>query len=75
MHRRWLAGSRFEQAADHIVMEEWIAAVEAATAWRERLGAQIEAMLPDSSLESVVRAPPSRKAATSRSQSPRVIEA
>jgi hypothetical protein len=32
MHRRWMAGLRFEQAAHHIVLEDCIAAVEAATA-------------------------------------------
>jgi transposase len=37
MHRRWLAGLRFEQAAHHIVLEDGIAAVEAATARRDRL--------------------------------------
>src|SRR5215472_1247953 len=32
MHRRWLAGLRFECAVHHIVLEDCIAAVEAATA-------------------------------------------
>ena len=31
MHRRWLAGLRFEHAVHHIVLEDCIAAVEAAT--------------------------------------------
>src|SRR3954469_20255297 len=37
MHRRWLAGLRFAQAAHHLVLEDCIAAVEAATARRDRL--------------------------------------
>jgi transposase len=56
MHRRWLAGLRFEQAIHHIVLEDCIEAVEAATARRDRLAAQIEALLPDWSLAPVVRA-------------------
>ena len=55
MHRRWLAGLRFDQPAHHIVLEECIAAVEAATARRNRLEAHIDAMLPDWSLAPVVR--------------------
>jgi transposase len=47
MHRRWMAGLRFEQAAHHIVLEDCIAAVEAATARRDRLEAHIDAALPD----------------------------
>jgi len=34
MHRRWLAGLRFEHAVHHLVLEDCIAAVEAATARR-----------------------------------------
>src|SRR6516162_8349285 len=56
MHRRWLAGLRFEQPVHHIVLEDCIAAVEAATARRDRLEAHIEAVLPDWSLAPVVRA-------------------
>ena len=56
MHRRWMAGLRFEQAAHHILLEDGIAAVEAATARRDRLEAHIEAALPDWSLAPVVRA-------------------
>ena len=56
MHRRWLAGSHFEQPVHHIVLEDCIAAVEAAMARRQRLEAHIEAMLPDWSLAPVVRA-------------------
>ena len=48
LHRRWLlAGLMFEQAIHHIVLEDNIAAVEAAEARRDRLTAQIETMLPD----------------------------
>lgn len=56
MHRRWLAGLRFEEAVHHIVLEDCIAAIDAATARRERLEGHIEAMLPDWSLGPVVRA-------------------
>jgi transposase len=56
LHRRWLAGLRFEQAVHHIVLEDYIAAVEAAEARRERLTAQIEAMLPEWTLAPVVAA-------------------
>lgn len=56
LHRRWLAGLRFEHTVHNIVLEDCIAAVEAATARRERLEAHIEAVLPDWSLAPVVRA-------------------
>ena len=56
LHRRWLAGLRFEQAVHHLVLEDYIAAVEAAAARRDRLTAQIEAMLPDWTLAPVVAA-------------------
>jgi transposase len=56
MHRRWLAGLRFEQAVHHVVLEDLIATVEAATERRDRLTRQIEMVLPDWSLEPVVRA-------------------
>ena len=56
LHRRWLAGLRFEQAAHHLVLEDYIAAVEAAEARRNRLTAQIAAMLPDWTLAPVVAA-------------------
>ena len=54
MHRRWLAGLRFEQPAHHIVLEDCIAAIEAAIARRDRLIAQIEVMLADWALAPVV---------------------
>src|SRR5262249_34752665 len=56
LHRRWLAGLKFEQAVHHIVLEDYIAAVEAAAARRDRLTAQIEAMLPDWTLAPIVAA-------------------
>jgi len=56
MHRRWLAGLRFAQPAHHIVLEDCIATIEAATARRDRLTAQIEVLLADWSLAPVVHA-------------------
>jgi transposase len=56
LHRRWLAGLKFEQAAHHLVLEDYIQTVEAAEARRDRLTAQIEAMLPDWTLAPVVAA-------------------
>src|SRR3954452_9875770 len=56
MHRRWLAGLRFEQPAHHLVLEDCIATIEAATARRDRLEGSIEAALPDWPLAPVVRA-------------------
>ena len=56
MHRRWLSGLRFEQAAHYIVLQDCIATIEAATARRDRLEAHIEAALADWSLAPVVRA-------------------
>jgi transposase len=54
-HRRWLSGLKFEQPVHYIVLEDAIAAVEAATARRDRLEAQIEAALPEWSLAPVVQ--------------------
>ena len=56
LHRRWLAGLKFDQAIHHIVLEDYIAAVEAAAARRDRLTAQIETMLLDWTLAPVVTA-------------------
>src|SRR5271170_8041154 len=56
LHRRWLAGLKFDQAVHHLVLEDYIQAVEAAEARRDRLTAQIEAMLPDWTLAPVVAA-------------------
>jgi transposase len=54
--RRWLASLKFDQAVHHIVLEDCIAAVEAAIARRDRLEAHIEAALPEWSLAPVVEA-------------------
>ena len=56
LHRRWIAGLKFEQAAHHIVLEDYIAAVETAETRRDRLTAQIETLLPDWTLAPVVAA-------------------
>jgi transposase len=56
MHRRWLAGLTFEHAIHYIVLEDCIAAVEAATARRDRLEVYIKAALSDWSLRPVVNA-------------------
>src|SRR5260221_5280562 len=56
LHRRWLAGLEFEQVLHHVVLEDYIQAVEAAEARRDRLTAQIEACLPEWSLAPVVGA-------------------
>src|SRR6202043_4053114 len=56
LSRRWLAGLKFEQAVHHLVLEDYVQAVEAAEARRDRLTAQIEAMLPDWTLAPVVAA-------------------
>jgi transposase len=56
LYRRWLAGLKFKQVVHHIVLEDYIAAVEAAEARRDRLTAQIETMLPDWTLAPVVAA-------------------
>ncbi len=56
LYRRWLAGLKFEQAMHHIVLEDYIGAVELAQARRDRLTAQIETNLPDWTLAPVVAA-------------------
>jgi transposase len=55
-HRRWLSSLKFDQPVYYIVLEDASAAVEAATARRDRLEAQIEAALPEWSLATVVQA-------------------
>lgn len=55
-HRRWLAEQRFEHAAQQIVFEELIQAVEQALSRRDRLGQQMNALLPSWSLHPVVAA-------------------
>src|SRR5260221_3031436 len=56
LHRRWLAGLKFEQVLHHVVLEDYIQAVEAAEARRDRLTAQIQACLPEWALAPVVAA-------------------
>jgi len=56
LHRRWLSGLKFEQPVHHLVLEDYIQAVEAAEARRDRLTAQIEEMLPDWTLAPMVAA-------------------
>jgi len=56
LHRRWLATLKFDQPMQHLVLEDAIAAVEAAQERRGRLEAQIEAALPTWSLAPVVGA-------------------
>jgi transposase len=56
LHRRWLAGLKFEQAVHHLVLEDYVQAIEAAQARRDRLTAQIAALLPDWTLAPVVAA-------------------
>jgi hypothetical protein len=56
LHRRWLAGLKFEQAVHHLVLEDFIRAIEVGQTRRDRLTAQIEAMLPDWTLAPVVAA-------------------
>src|SRR6202521_138940 len=51
-----LAGLKFDQAVHHIVLEDYIAAVDVAQVRRDRLTAQIEAMLPDWNLAPIVAA-------------------
>jgi hypothetical protein len=56
LHRRWLPGLKFEQAVHHLVLEDYIPTVDLAAARRDRLRVQIEAILPDWTLTSVVAA-------------------
>jgi transposase len=56
LHRRWLAGLKFEQTVHHLVLEDYVQTVEAAEARRDRLTAQIAAVLPDWTLAPVVAA-------------------
>src|SRR6202047_3087009 len=61
LHRRWLAGRKCDQAVHHLVLEDYIQAVEAAAARRDRLTVQIEVMLPDWTLAPVVGALPTMR--------------
>jgi transposase len=55
-HRRWLASLKFDQPIHYIVLEDSVAAVEAAQQRRDRLEAHIIAALPEWSLAPVVEA-------------------
>jgi len=55
-HRRWLAEQRFDHAAQQIVFEELIQAVEQAQSRRDRLEQQMVGLLPSWSLRGVVAA-------------------
>jgi transposase len=55
-HRRWLAEQRFEHAAQQIVFEELIQAIEQALVRRDRLERQMIALVPSWSLQPVVAA-------------------
>jgi DNA-binding winged helix-turn-helix (wHTH) protein len=55
-HRRWLSEQRFDHAAQQIVFEELIQAVEQAQSRRDRLEQQMVALLPSWSLRGVVAA-------------------
>lgn len=56
MHRRWLSGLRFDEDVHHIVLEDYIATVDAAKDRRDRLTVQIEKRLADWTLAPVVEA-------------------
>jgi transposase len=55
-HRRWLAGLRFAHAAQQIVLQEQIDAIDEAERRRDRLEAQIQELVPTWSLAPVVTA-------------------
>jgi transposase len=55
-HRRWLSGLRFAEDVHHIVLEDYIATIDAAQERRGRLTVQIEKRLPDWTLAPVVEA-------------------
>jgi transposase len=55
-HRRWLAEQRFDHAAQRIVFEDLIRAIEQAEERRARLERQMPALLPGWSLAPVVEA-------------------
>ncbi len=55
-HRRWLATLRFEQPAQQIVLEDYIQTVEDAQDRRNRLMAQIEALVPSWSMAPLAQA-------------------
>src|ERR1700739_580732 len=56
LHRRWLASLKFDQPNHHIVLEDCIAAIEAATARRDRLGGHLGGALAEGVSRPAVRA-------------------
>jgi transposase len=55
LHRRWMAGLKFDQPIHYFVLEDAIAAVDTAQEQRQRLEDQIVTSLPAWSLAPVVR--------------------
>ena len=55
-HRRWLANVHFEHPAQQVALQEYIDAVETAEARRDRLMAEIAALLAEWSLAPVIAA-------------------
>lgn len=55
-HRRWLAGQAFAHPAQQITFQEYVDAVATAAARRDRLMAEIEALVPAWSMAPVVAA-------------------
>ena len=47
LHRRWLAGLTFEHPVHHLVLDDYLQAIEAAEARRDQLTAQITTMVSD----------------------------
>lgn len=55
-HRRWMANLKFDQPVHYIVLQDCIAAVEAAKERRDHLEGQIMAALPEWSLAQALQA-------------------
>jgi transposase len=55
-HGRWMANLKFDQPMHYLVLQDYIAAVEAAKGRRDRLESQINAALPEWSLAPLVEA-------------------
>ena len=60
-HRRWLASQAFAHPAQQIAAQEYIEAVDAAQARRDRLMAEIEALVPAWSMAPAVAAVPAMR--------------
>ena len=63
-HRRWLANQKFEHAAQQIVFQEGIDAIEDAVQRLRRLEKQLALIVPEWSMAPVVE--PTRRCATPR---------